>query len=103
MVRQKRKTMSWLFSILLCISQMNVLVRAEDELLPAEEEEQVILEDELQEEEEPAVVITENPETEEVQEEPVTEDPEEEILPEETLKVSITVNPDESRTISWED
>lgn len=27
----------------------------------------------------------------------------EEILPEETLKVSITVNPDESRTISWED
>ncbi|HAE17370.1 MAG TPA: hypothetical protein DCG51_12610, partial [Erysipelotrichaceae bacterium] len=83
MVRQKRKTMSWLFSILLCISQMNVLVRAEDELLPAEEEEQVILEDELQEEEEPAVVITENPETEEVQEEPVTEDPEEEILPEE--------------------
>lgn len=27
----------------------------------------------------------------------------EEILPEETLKVFITVNPDESRTISWED
>ncbi|MBR1927258.1 MAG: tRNA (adenosine(37)-N6)-threonylcarbamoyltransferase complex ATPase subunit type 1 TsaE [Bacteroidales bacterium] len=27
----------------------------------------------------------------------------EEILPEETLKVSITVNPDESRTIRWED
>ena len=27
----------------------------------------------------------------------------EEILPEETLKVSIAVNPDESRTISWED
>lgn len=27
----------------------------------------------------------------------------EEILPEETLKVCITVNPDESRTISWED
>ena len=27
----------------------------------------------------------------------------EEILPEETLKVSIKVNPDESRTISWED
>jgi len=27
----------------------------------------------------------------------------EDILPEETLKVSITVNPNESRTISWED
>jgi tRNA threonylcarbamoyladenosine biosynthesis protein TsaE len=27
----------------------------------------------------------------------------EEILPEETLKVSIAVNPDESRTLSWED
>ena len=27
----------------------------------------------------------------------------EEILPEETLKVYISVNPDESRTISWED
>ena len=27
----------------------------------------------------------------------------EEILPEETLKVSITVNPDESRTLSWDD
>ena len=27
----------------------------------------------------------------------------EDILPEETLKVSIKVNPDESRTISWED
>lgn len=27
----------------------------------------------------------------------------EEILPEETLKVFITVNPDDSRTISWED
>lgn len=27
----------------------------------------------------------------------------EEILPEETLKVSITVNPDESRTLFWED
>ena len=26
----------------------------------------------------------------------------EEILPEETLKVTITVNPDESRTISWD-
>ena len=27
----------------------------------------------------------------------------EEILPEETLRVSIAVNPDESRTLSWED
>ena len=27
----------------------------------------------------------------------------EDILPEETLKVSITVNPDESRTLSWDD
>ena len=27
----------------------------------------------------------------------------EEILPEETLRVHITVNPDESRTVSWED
>ena len=27
----------------------------------------------------------------------------EELLPEETLKVAITVNPDQSRTISWED
>ena len=27
----------------------------------------------------------------------------EDILPEETLRVSITVNPDESRTVSWED
>ena len=27
----------------------------------------------------------------------------EEILPEETLKVSITVNPDESRTLVWDD
>ena len=27
----------------------------------------------------------------------------EDILPEETLKVSIRVNPDESRTLSWED
>jgi tRNA threonylcarbamoyladenosine biosynthesis protein TsaE len=27
----------------------------------------------------------------------------EELLPEETLMVSITVNPDQSRTISWED
>lgn len=27
----------------------------------------------------------------------------EEILPDETLRVSITVNPDESRTVSWED
>jgi tRNA threonylcarbamoyladenosine biosynthesis protein TsaE len=27
----------------------------------------------------------------------------EEILPEETLRVSITVNPDESRAVSWED
>ena len=27
----------------------------------------------------------------------------EELLPEDTLKVRITVNPDESRTISWED
>ena len=26
----------------------------------------------------------------------------EELLPEETLKVSIKVNPDQSRTISWE-
>ena len=26
----------------------------------------------------------------------------EEILPEETLKVQITVNPDQSRTVSWE-
>jgi tRNA threonylcarbamoyladenosine biosynthesis protein TsaE len=26
----------------------------------------------------------------------------EELLPEETLKVSITVNPDQSRTVSWE-
>ena len=49
MVRQKRKTMKWLFSILLCISQMNIPARAEDELLPSEEEEQVILENELQE------------------------------------------------------
>ncbi|MDO4191655.1 MAG: Ig-like domain-containing protein [Erysipelotrichaceae bacterium] len=100
MVRQKRKTMSWLFSILLCISQMNVPVRAEDELLPAEEEEQVILEDELQEEEEPAVVITENPETEEVQEEPVTEEPEEEIFPEEPaeeLPAEDLSDPDETQ------
>jgi tRNA threonylcarbamoyladenosine biosynthesis protein TsaE len=27
----------------------------------------------------------------------------EELLPEETLKISITVNPDQSRTLSWED
>ena len=27
----------------------------------------------------------------------------EDLLPEETLKVSITVNPDQSRTVSWED
>ena len=27
----------------------------------------------------------------------------EELLPEETLRVSISVNPDESRTLSWED
>lgn len=27
----------------------------------------------------------------------------EEILPEETLRIHITVNPDESRTVSWED
>ena len=27
----------------------------------------------------------------------------EDILPEETLRVSITVNPDESRTVTWED
>jgi tRNA threonylcarbamoyladenosine biosynthesis protein TsaE len=27
----------------------------------------------------------------------------EELLPEETLRVSITVNPDQTRTISWED
>ena len=27
----------------------------------------------------------------------------EELLPEETLRVSITVNPDQSRTVSWED
>jgi tRNA threonylcarbamoyladenosine biosynthesis protein TsaE len=27
----------------------------------------------------------------------------EELLPEETLRVNITVNPDQTRTISWED
>jgi tRNA threonylcarbamoyladenosine biosynthesis protein TsaE len=27
----------------------------------------------------------------------------EDLLPEETLKVSIKVNPDQSRTVSWED
>ena len=27
----------------------------------------------------------------------------EELLPEETLKITITVNPDQSRTLSWED
>ena len=27
----------------------------------------------------------------------------EDILPEETLRIHITVNPDESRTVSWED
>jgi tRNA threonylcarbamoyladenosine biosynthesis protein TsaE len=27
----------------------------------------------------------------------------EELLPEETLKVTINVNPDQSRTISWEE
>ena len=86
MVRQKRKTMKWLFSILLCISQMNIPARAEDELLPAEEEEQVILENELQEEEEPAVVITESPEAEAVQEEPSAEEPKEENLPEESTE-----------------